>query len=133
MGEMPHQKTQREAVEGLILLLAKEIPNDPNAISVEHFAPWDLCPAVYGSYDSEFDACAIEVLTEIQGGIKVRSDLGAEMFREMLCVANLCEYGTSPRVCFPTLGFKDHLPELLSKWISYANVMWGVDGWQNGE
>jgi hypothetical protein len=92
--------------------------------SIHDFDPWDIFPALYGSYDSDFDDCAIDVLTELRDGEKRRDDLGAEMLREMLCVANLCDYGTSPRFCFPTSEFKALLPELIDKWCSYRNQHW---------
>lgn len=89
------------------------------------FDPWeDLFPAIYGSYSSDFDECAIDVLKEVLSGKKVRDDLGAEMFREMLCRADLCGYGTSPRVCFPTGAFRPLLPVLIEKWTAYSAVAW---------
>lgn len=67
------------------------------------------------------------MLEELRDSTKVRRDLGAEMFREMLCVIGLCNYGTSPRVCFPEQVLRDRLPELIEKWRAYSLVQWGVD------
>lgn len=94
--------------------------------TVDEFDPWSLFP-VYGSYCAGFDQCAIDVLTEIATGEKRRHDLGAEMFREMICVLEWCEYGTSPRYCFPEPWFKEMLPALIEKWISYYRASWGED------
>lgn len=90
----------------------------------ECFDPWHLFPSLYGSYSSAFDDMAIEVLSDIQGGTHNRSDLASEMFREMLCTAGLCDYGTSPRVCFPTPEFAKLLPRLIARWKEYAQIMW---------
>jgi hypothetical protein len=94
---------------------------------IDFFDPWELFPCLYGVYSGAFDACAIDVLCEIRDGARNRDDLGADMFREMLCTADLCEYGTSPRVCFPTQQFKVHLPELIQRWRGYAQLKWGDD------
>ena len=88
------------------------------------FDPWALFPAVYGSYSSDFDDMAIAVLTDIKDRTHKRDDLASEMFREMLCVLDLCDYGSSPRVCFPNSEFKEMLPELIEKWKQYSAAHW---------
>lgn len=92
----------------------------------DSFAPWSLFPTLYGSYDSAFDDMAIEVLSELAAEPLRwdRDDLGAQMFREMLCTARLCDYGTSPRVCFPTPDFKELLPGLIKRWEAYRDQVW---------
>lgn len=107
----------------------REILDRPHAESRDmqscyDFDPWDIFPSLYGSYDSAFDDCAIEVLTEILDGERRREDLAADMLREMLCVADLCEYGTSPRHCWATFEFKALLPELISRWQAYSKQQW---------
>ena len=111
-------------------LLAMPMPESGDMLGFEgEFNPWEVIfPAVYGSYCSSFDLCALEVLTEILEGERRREDLGADMLREMLCVADLCSYGTSPRICFSNTKFKELLPDLIEKWRAYANLAWG-DGW----
>ena len=110
-------------------ILARPMPESRDMMGVEgEFDPWDIFPAIYGTYCSSFDKCAIDVLSEILAGDKLRRDLGAEMLREMLCVADLCEYGTSPRVCFPNQQFKALLPALIEKWRAWALLAWG-DAW----
>lgn len=90
----------------------------------DHFVPWRLFPSVYGHYSAAFDEMALAVLADIQAGTFNRRDLASEMFREMLCKADLCEYGTSPRVCFPTEEFKAVLPELIERWAQYVYATW---------
>jgi len=90
----------------------------------DEFNPWHLFPSVYGSYSSDFDECAIDVLSELKAKKKTRDDLGAEMFREILCTAGFCDYGTSPRFCFWVLG--DHmLTDLLDRWKVFSTRKWG--------
>lgn len=92
----------------------------------DNFNPWDLFDCVYGSYSSTFDDCAIDVLTEIRDSKKIRYDLGAEMFREMLCTQDFCEYGSSPRVCFWNLD-PALLVRLLDRWTEYRDREWHAD------
>jgi len=66
-------------------------------------------------------------LEEILASERKRNDLSADMFREILCVAEPCNYGTSPRVCFPSSDFKPLLPKLIAKWKAYAVINWGED------
>lgn len=128
MSEEPgYQRVEREAVERLQVELAKPSPSSRDDLGCkEFFDPWSLFPALYGSYSSDFDDLAIDVLNEIADGHKTRGDLAAEMFREMLCTANLCDYGSSPRVCFPTVGFRSLVPALLEQWGKYRAMMWGT-------
>jgi len=92
------------------------------------FNPWRMFPSLYGTYSSEFDDMAIDVLSNmLENENRVRETLAHEMFREMLCTSDLCDYGTSPRVCFPNhsiSGIEQMLTELLAKWREYRVVMW---------
>lgn len=109
-------------------VLARPLPESPDMLGIEgEFDPWDIFPTLYGSYCSSFDQCALDVLSEIRDGHRKREDLGADMLREMLCTSNLCDYGTSPRVCFPTQQFSELLPALIEKWRTYAILAWGDD------
>ena len=116
------QKSRRVASEELQKLLAKPFDTDAEVHGDDEFDPWSLFP-VYGSYSSDFDDCAIDVLLELKAKKKVRDDLGAEMFREMLCVKRFCEYGTSPRVCFWDLE-PELLDQLISRWTEYRDNVW---------
>lgn len=121
------QKAQREASERVAALVALPVPADNFELGAEgYFDPWPMFN-LYGSYSGDFDECAIDILDELQSGDKKRHDLGAEMFRELLCNLDLCEYGTSPRVCFPTREFRELLPTLVEKWKAYSAVQWNSD------
>jgi hypothetical protein len=125
MAEGWYAKKEREAAEKLVAMLALPI-NDGYMSTGEYFDPWSLFPCVYGSYGGDFDRCAIDVLTEIKDKEKRRRDLGAEMFREMLCNASLCTYGTSPRVCFATMEFEPLLPDFIEKWKQHCLFQWAM-------
>ncbi len=67
---------------------------------------------------------ALMVLTNLLNSSCSKEALAHEMFREMLCTKGLCDYGTSPRVCFPTQQFKKLLPQLIEKWKAYYKLQW---------
>src|SRR5690348_1948429 len=52
VNEEPHyQRVEREAAKRLTALLVKPLPKTPDHIGCqEFFDPWDLFPALYGSY-----------------------------------------------------------------------------------
>lgn len=116
-------RVDREAAARLALELAKPLPAEQWEEGTDDvFNPWRLFPCVYGSYSSDFDDMAILVLTNIQQrnwGADNGESLAHEMFREMLCVAHLCDYGTSPRGCFPSVDFEPLLAPLIEKWRQY--------------
>jgi hypothetical protein len=115
-------------IRALLLLPLPADSSDIGRVPPEFFDPWELFPVVYGSYSDDFDQCAIDVLSDLlkdPQSIDIRYDLAANMFREMLCTAGLCDYGTSPRTCFALPEFEEVLPELLRKWRAYAAAMWG--------
>lgn len=118
---------ERAAVDAVKVALALPLPEERDGKHVGTFDPWSIFPSVYGSFDSEFDRMAVEVLTEILTVQRKRYDLAAEMFREMLCSADLCDYGSSPRVCFATEQFKPLLPALIEKWKAYSLIVWEDD------
>lgn len=101
-------------------MLEKPVEED---MSVDSFDPWEPFQ-VYGSYSSAFDDMAIQILTDLESGKFGNESLADEMFKEMLCNLNLCDYGTSPRVCFPTTDFEKLLPKYIQKWKQYYEVMW---------
>ena len=116
---------QKEAAARVEAEMAKRLPEYDGDLGDDVFDPWSLFPCLYGIYNSEFDELAIDVLAGLRDKRFARDDLAGEMFREMLCTAELCDYGTSPRVCFTTPDFKELLPRLIEMWKSYRNVMWG--------
>lgn len=133
MNETWYEKREREAGEELERLLARPMASTGDVIGAisettnepEYFDPWDMFPCLYGSYSSVFDDMALEVFENMLNGNRKDETLAHEMFREILCNKNLCDYGTSPRVCFPTSIFKKLLPEYLSKWKEYYQITWG--------
>ena len=96
----------------------------------EVFDPLGDISLPIGSYSSAFDDMAILVLDNIlnkRWGGDHGEELAHEMFREMLCTAGICDYGTSPRGCFPDWsvdGIEELLTTLLSKWREYAAAEW---------
>ena len=88
------------------------------------FDPWALFPCLYGVYSGAFDDMAISVLGRLNERKFYADNLAEEMFAEILCNADLCEYGTSPRGCFPTTYFQKVIPELLVRWKSYYTLQW---------
>ena len=130
VNEPHYKKVEREAIEKLDALMSLPLLEHQDAIDYDkEFDPWRLFPSLYGSYSSEFDDLAIEVLADVCDGYRQgqRSDLASEIFREMLCTSGLCEYGTSPRACFPTTSFKQRLPALIEKWDEYRRLKWGAE------
>ena len=120
-----YQLQEQKALAELEALLAlPSIPEDDMYSDGDCFDPWDLFPCFYGSYSSAFDDLALAVLADIRDGTHNRTDLAAEMFREVLCTRGLCAYGTSPRVCFAAEGFKKQLPRLIERWREYSEIKW---------
>ena len=120
-----YEAQERKAGEMVDALLAKPpIPDDGMYSDGECFDPWDLFPCLYGSYSEAFDDMAIAVLSDIRDGTHIRTDLASEMFREMLCRTGLCDYGSSPRVCFSSGALKEKLPLLIERWREYAQIHW---------
>lgn len=133
MSENYYTKLAREANEELERLLARPTAPTSDDMGVidektnepEYFDPWDIFP-VYGNYSSEFDDMAIKTLESLLAGTFDDKGLAHEMFREILCKKSLCDYGTSPRVCFPTAQFKELLPKYIDKWEEYYKLSWGT-------
>jgi len=120
-----YDEQKKQSCDRLATLLAlPPIPADDMYSDGECFDPWDMFPALYGSYSSAFDDMAIAVLEDIHDATHKRDDLASEMFREMLCTAWLCDYGTSPRVCFASTEFAPLLPKLIERWREYATIKW---------
>lgn len=124
---------QSEAADKVRVELAKLTPEHEHDIGDGYFDPWELFPCLYGGYASDFDDMALVVLRNLELARQGRWDeqdwasegLAHQMFREMLCTAELCEYGTSPRVCFVNGPFGELLPELIEKWEAYSRIRWG--------
>lgn len=123
------KKADIEAAEKVRAALALSLPVDEYDSGQEKsFDPWEeIFPAVYGSYSSEYDDCALTVLRDLRDEKfgESRNDLAAEMMREMLCKMDLCEYGGSPRGCWATPEFAELIPDLIAKWEAYHEIKWG--------
>lgn len=103
---------------------------DPVTHLSVYFDPWEVFPCFYGVYSSDFDDVAILVLDNMLNkrfGGQHGESVAHEMFREVLCTSDLCDYGTSPRGCFPNWGsgFDELLPGFLEKWKQYRQGFWG--------
>ncbi len=125
--ETSFDRKTREAQQRVVQALALPLPENEHDFGEGVFDPWELFPCLYGTYSGEYDQCAIQVLQELHSGEKLRDDLASEMFREILCTSHHCNYGSSPRVCFPTLPFKETLPLLIEKWKAWSLICWGAD------
>ncbi len=113
-------------------VLAKPLPDYREMCGADTTCdPWEIFPAIYGTYSSDFGEAALTVLRNLQLAQERRYDEQTEeelphhIFREMLCTADLCDYGTSPRGCFPTEDFGILLPELIKKWAAFETILWG--------
>lgn len=106
-------RVQREAAEKLTACLDDE-----------DFDPWNYFNAFYGSYSAAFDTMALTTLRNIEAMDRTGETLSNEMFREYLCSLELCEYGSSPRVCFATPDFALLLPRLIEQWKAHAEKVW---------
>lgn len=118
---------EAEAAKVIAWALQKPMPEYADEIGADdNFEPWELF-GLYGSYDSRFDAMAITCLKEIESrDFKTFDNLAFDMFKELLCNMHLCDYGTSPRVCFATYHFKPLLPQLIERWEVIQKLRWGT-------
>lgn len=127
-------ESHRAAAAKVRAELAKPIADD-GQLHAEVFDPWELFPCLYGTYSQAFDIMALDVLRALALAaddkwdealaLQRKETLAHEMFREILCTSDLCDYGTSPRVCFATLEFAEVLPELIAKWEAFSLAHWG--------
>ncbi len=123
MNYMEREKAAAEQVKALVALpLIGE--HGMRTGCDDEFDPWRLFDSLYGSYSEAFDDMAIEVLERLIAPAHGEESLAHEMFREMLCTASLCDYGMSPRSCWPTPEFREHLPALIAKWREYRALVW---------
>lgn len=130
---MEYLTKRRLAITALAELLQRPLAIDNESQSSDDFDPWEMFPCVYGSYSSEFDNMALRVLdnliltTQNRWDSQRPEELAHEMFREILCTTELCEYGTSPRTCFPTAEFAKLLPRYAQRWREYYQMQWGEE------
>lgn len=96
----------------------------------EYWDPWEALGLACLSYNSEIDENAIAVLEGVQAR-QFNSDIAAatgmtqahvELFQGIFCSADWCEYGTSPRGCWPI--DRDGFPKLIEAWQAYFARHW---------
>lgn len=106
---------------------------EPNAEDENgpYWDPWEAIEIHCGGYNSEVDADAIAVLKAIRNGGYVShiaketglSEAHVELWQYIFCSADWCDYGTSPRGCFPMPGID--FPALIAAWETYYERSWG--------
>ena len=111
-------------IETLKAEMQKRIPLFHEDYGVDVFDPWAMFPAILGSYDSEFYTVALGLLCDLRDKTYLTEGLAQDIFREMLCVSGLCDYGTNPRVCFTTVKFAEILPAYIEMWQAEHKVRW---------
>lgn len=123
---------RENAIDRLKAALMLPVPENADELynDGERFDPWQFFDGIYGVYSSDFDEMAIAVLCDIYTRQTVSpltspNCLASQIFREMFCVVGWCDYGSSPRVCFPSDGFAPLLPDLIKKWQEWYKVQWG--------
>lgn len=129
-------ETQLTTAIALRIYLDRPLSDDPQAVDAGDFDPWEIFgKAVYGSYNSDFDRLAIACLEGVRDRNSASEtaakndlpELAVEMFYEMLCRAELCEYGTSPKNPWLTAHAEPLWPALIDKWKAYSTLHWGFD------
>lgn len=112
-------------------------PNSYNCeLDKEVWSPWDALGIHLGGYSAATDTDAINVLQGIQDKlycdkIAERYNMApshVELLQYIFCSANWCEYGTSPRGCFPDYSIwgDDGLKPAIEKWKEYYFETWQI-------
>jgi len=123
-----------------------EDPFAPNSDDMEgpFWDPWIAMGVQCGGYSAGVDLDAIEVLRAIRDGVAAGRSGGeygnfvtdiaertglsrthVELYQYMFCSVNWCDYGTSPRGCFPEYGFD--FDGLIEAWCKYYVRRWGQE------
>jgi hypothetical protein len=118
----------RTAIERVKENLSRPDISNKNDASVlgEFFDPWEaLFPHLYGSYSNDFGRIAIESLKEVMtvSYLLHFDSLPHKMYKEMLCVQELCEYGVSPRGCFAEIEFAEIIEDVIRRFEHYEMVV----------
>lgn len=96
----------------------------------EFWDPWTALGISCASYNSEIDAEAIKVLRGIAAlkyctVIATESGMSpshVELLQSIFCSAGWCDYGTSPRGCWPI--DREGFPALIAAWEVYYQRQW---------
>ena len=95
-----------------------------------YWDPWESLGLRCCSYNAVIDIAAIRVLESVQAG-QFGTDIAGidpvlvELLKSIFCSHNWCEYGTSPRGCFPMDREGFHL--LIDGWKAYYGRKWQED------
>lgn len=116
------------------------MPNDLTVASIilpneddehgDYWNPWVALGIGCGGYRGDGDQNALAVLRGINvhlysTDIAERTGLASshvELLQEIFCSANWCEYGTSPRGCWPI--DREGFPLLIEAWEQYYERHW---------
>lgn len=123
-----------------------ENPFEPNSEDGDgpYWDPWEVIAIPAGGYSSSVDLDAIYVLRAIRDGVASgksggdyknyvtdiskrtgMSESHVELWQYIFCSANWCDYGTSPRGCFPADGLQ--FDALITAWEAYYLRRWKED------
>lgn len=99
-----------------------------------YWDPWEALGLRCCSYNSAIDHEALCVLRGIQegkycSGIATEygmSESHVELLQSIFCSAGWCEYGTSPRGCWPI--DREGFPALIEAWDAYYERQWEREG-----
>lgn len=95
-------------------------------------SPWEALGLNYAGYSSEQDRQAIAIMECIGDGMfcnDIARKLGlspdhVELWQYIFCSADWCEYGTSPRGCWPI--DKERWASEIENWRRYQEVAWSA-------
>lgn len=97
------------------------------------YDPWERLGIGCATYNSTVDEQALAVLKGIRDGL-FNTDIAkhtgmsrehVELFQYIFCSADWCEYGTSPRGCFP-MDY-DEFGKIVENFEKHIEVEWGGD------
>ena len=117
-----NEQTRQTAI---IEQLAKRDTN-PNSdeMDLDAFDPWEGLGLPLGPYNGAVEHDVLVVLEGILAG-KFMTDIASEtglteghveLIQYMLCDADVCDYGTSPRGCWVIHGMKEEVSKLAQRW-----------------
>jgi hypothetical protein len=99
----------------------------------DYWDPWEALGLPCCSYNSKIDQAAIDVLRLVAGPEFIyctdiaeqtgHSPVLVEMFQGIFSSANWCEYGTSPRGCWPI--DRNGFHKIVEAWEAYFERRWG--------
>lgn len=110
-------------------------PNSYDQEGNEYYNPWNAMGVHCGGYGGDVDWDIIRVLRIIGGpressryNLDIAKETGlapnhVELIQYLLCSADWCDYGTSPRGCFPNYG--NDFAALIAAWEGYYVHHWG--------